>query len=131
MDGFILPLLLILIVLIITFVAIFVIMKANREQRNAPEVTIEAVFQGATSETKEMNQNFTSSTVDSANAYESKQYYATFKAPQKKILKFKVSKRLALSLSDQTIGKLTYRGYKLISFVPTGKVEPKKNTSKK
>lgn len=121
MDWLLIALVFILGSLAIAVVAVFVIIKQNRIQRAQPEVTIEATFLKATSETSMMNENFTSGTVDSGSAYESKQYYAEFQLPQRKKLKFKVKKRIALSLSDGTKGILKYKGYKFISFMPTGK----------
>lgn len=103
----------------------FLVMRKNQiKQKNTPVESVQVTVGGTHTETKMTNKNFTSSTVDSFNAYEQKGYYVQFRTKNNKKLSFRVNKKEWLSYHDGDQGILTYQGYKIIRF------EPKKATSK-
>lgn len=101
--------------LIGAFAGVVVVIKNRSEQAKLPVERIEATVLATRSEIKLMNQNFTSGTVDSAGAYESKQYFADFKLKGGKKLTFKLQKRDWLKLHEGDKGILVYRGTKWIA----------------
>jgi hypothetical protein len=98
---------------------VYVVIKNRNEQAKLPVERIEATVVATRSETKLMNQNFTSGTVDSAGAYESKQYYADFKIKGGKKMTFRLKKKEWLKLHDGDKGILVYQGTKWIALEST------------
>lgn len=101
------------------FAGVYVVIKNRNEQAKLPVERIAATVLATRSETKLMNQNFTSGTVDSAGAYESKQYYADFKIKGGKKLTFRLKKKEWLKLHDGDKGILVYQGTKWIALEPS------------
>lgn len=105
------------------FAGIAVVIKNRNEQAKLPIERIEATVVATRTETKFMNQNFTSGTVDSAGAYENKQYYADFRIKGQKKLTFRMKRKEWLKLHDGDKGTLVYQGAKWMAWEPLA--EPK------
>lgn len=105
--------------LIGAFAAVAVVVKNRREQAKLPIERIEATVVATRTETKLMNQNFTSGTVDSAGAYENKQYYADFRIKSNRKLSFRMKRKEWLKLHDGDKGVLVYRGSKWMGWEPS------------
>lgn len=104
--------------LIAVFVVFFVMQSNQKKQKNAPVERVQVKVGSAYTESKVMNQNFTSDSVDSAGGYEQKGYYIQFRTKQNKKLTFRLKKKDWLKYHDGDEGMLTYQGYKIISFEP-------------
>ncbi len=104
--------------LIAVFVGFFVMQSNQKKQKNAPVERVQVKVGSAYTESKVMNQNFTSGSVDSAGGYEQKGYYIQFRTKQNKKLTFRLKKKDWLKYHDGDEGMLTYQGYKIISFEP-------------
>ena len=104
--------------LIAVFVGFFVMQSNQKKQKNTPVERVQVKVGSAYTESKVMNQNFTSSSVDSAGGYEQKGYYIQFRTKQNKKLTFRLKKKDWLKYHDGDEGMLTYQGYKIISFEP-------------
>lgn len=98
------------------FAGIAVVIKNRNEQAKLPIERTPATVIGTRTETKLMNQNFTSGTVDSAGAYESKQYYADFRIKGQKKLSFRMKRKEWLKLHDGDKGILVYQGNKWMAW---------------
>lgn len=98
------------------FAGIVVVIKNRTTQLKLPIDRVEATVVAARSEIKMMNQNFTSGTVDSAGAYESKQYYVDYKIKGGKKLSFRMKKKDWLKHHDGDKGILVYQGTKWMAF---------------
>jgi hypothetical protein len=107
-------------VILIGFIAFgisFFVMRKNRiNQKNAPIECVFVTVGGTYSESKTVNKNFTSSTVDSYNGYQQKSYYIHFRTKKNQKLSFRVSKKIWLTFHDGDQGMLTYQGYKILNF---------------
>lgn len=55
-------------------------------------------------------------TVDTVRGYQKSTYYVTFKLKNKKLVTFKIRKKLFVKLFEHQTGMLTYKGYKLVDF---------------
>ncbi|MCV2231326.1 DUF2500 domain-containing protein [Acholeplasma manati] len=104
--------------LIAVFVGFFVMQSNQKKQKNAPVERVQVKVGSAYTESKVMNQNFTSGSVDSAGGYEQKGYYIQFRTKQNKKLTFRLKKKDWLKYHDGDEGMLTYQGYKIIGFEP-------------
>lgn len=104
--------------LIAVFVGFFVMQSNQKKQKNAPIERVQVKVGSAYTESKVMNQNFTSGSVDSAGGYEQKGYYVQFRTKQNKKLTFRLKKKDWLKYHDGDEGMLTYQGYKIITFEP-------------
>ncbi len=104
--------------LIAVFVGFFVMQNNQKKQKNAPVERVQIKVGSVYTESKVMNQNFTSGSVDSAGGYEQKGYYIQFRTKQNKKLTFRLKKKDWLKYHDGDEGMLTYQGYKIISFEP-------------
>jgi uncharacterized protein YneF (UPF0154 family) len=106
----------------------FVVMNKNQKAlKNAPEVKISAVVQSTRSDIKNMNQNFTSSTVNQSGGFEQKTYFVDFKVQGGKKLTFKMKKKEWLSYHEGDEGVLIYKGNKIISFEHKKQTQFKEN----
>lgn len=113
-------------------VAVFVVMRNRQNQKNMPIIEVESKFLGAKTETKSVNQNFSSGTVDNYNAYHVTTNYIEFKPKQGKKISFKVKGKIAIKYNDGDIGILKYQGYKFLDFlVKESGLTPKPIASKK
>lgn len=104
--------------LIAVFVGFFVMQSNQKKQKNTPVERVQVKVGSAYTESKVMNQNFTSGSVDSAGGYEQKGYYIQFRTKQNKKLTFRLKKKDWLKYHDGDEGMLTYQGYKIINFEP-------------
>lgn len=104
--------------LIAVFVGFFVMQSNQKKLKNTPVERVQVKVGSAYTESKVMNQNFTSGSVDSAGGYEQKGYYIQFRTKQNKKLTFRLKKKDWLKYHDGDEGMLTYQGYKIISFEP-------------
>jgi hypothetical protein len=104
--------------LIAVMVGFFIMQSNQKKQKNAPIERVFVKVGSAYTDTKIMNQNFTSGTVDSAGGYEQKGYYVQFKTKQNKKLTFRLKKKEWLKYHDGDTGMLTYQGYKILGFEP-------------
>ena len=100
--------------------AMVVVFKNIRANIKIPEETVSATLKGVRSQIKQVNQNYSSETVDSAGG-EVKQYFADFKLKGGKKLTFRINRKKALSYHDGEVGQLTYKGNKFIDFTVTEK----------
>lgn len=125
MEIVIIAIFVILIGLIAGGVAFFVMRKNQIEQKNAPIEHVFVTVGGTYSESKTVNKNFTSTTVDSYNGYQQKSYYIHFRTKKNQKLSFRVSKKMWLTFHDGDQGILTYQGYKILGFEPKKDIEIK------
>ncbi len=98
-------------------VAVIVVMNNIKKQKNSPIISVEAKFLGAKAESRIVNQNFSSGTVDSYNGYHVTTNYIEFKPKQGKKISFKVKSKIAIKYNDGDTGILTYQGYKFVDFL--------------
>lgn len=91
-------------------IALLVVRKNQRIQRSSPEVNVEAKVIGTYANEQAPY------TVDSPNAKTTSTYTAEFVLNDKTKLKFRINKKLFLSLHDGDKGILVYKGNKVISF---------------
>ena len=103
---------------IAVFVAMFVMMRKQKQFRNSPVIKTKAKIMRLYSDTKVVNKNFSSETVDSYNGYRTTQYFAEFKPVKGNKLIFKMKKKAWLALHENESGHLVYQAHKLISFEP-------------
>ncbi|NCA66587.1 MAG: DUF2500 family protein [Clostridia bacterium] len=121
-----------LIGVIAVIIAVIVVMGNMKKQKNLPIVTVEAKFLGAKSNTRSVNENFTSETVDRFSGHQITSNYIEFKPKQGKKLSFKVKGKIAIKYNDGDTGTLTYQGYKFLDFVvKESGLTPKVQTPKK
>jgi hypothetical protein len=106
-------------------IALAVVLKNKKVQRLAPVETVTATVLGAFSQIDQSNQNYTSGTVDSTGANETKEYSVAFSLTDGQKMTFRMKKKAALALHDGDRGQLTFKGYKFIDFVVTEKTNMK------
>ncbi len=97
-------------------IAVFVVMRNQRTQKNMPVIEVEAKFLGTKTDTKSVNQNFSSGTVDNYSGYQVTTNYIEFKPKQGKKISFKVKGKTAIKYNDGDVGVLKYQGYKFLEF---------------
>lgn len=92
-------------------IALIVVRKNQAMQKMAPEISVEAKVKGTYANEQ------ASYTVDSPNAKTSSTYYAEFVLKNKTKLRFRISKKLFLTLHDGDQGILVYQGNKVVNFI--------------
>lgn len=95
---------------------IVVVVKNRAALAKLPIERTPATVVATRTETKFMNQNYTSGTVDSAGAYENKQYYADFRIKGNKKISFRMKRKEWLKLHDGDKGTLVFQGTKWLAW---------------
>lgn len=97
-------------------IAAFIVIKNKQKMDKLPVETLEATLIRTESNTRFVNKNFSSETVDRYNSYEMTDYYLVFKPKQGKQISLKVKRKIAKIYNDGDVGLLTYQANKFINF---------------
>lgn len=101
-------------VILIAFIAIIVALvlmgKNSKTQKNSPELMVQATVLGTYANEQ------SAYSVDSSNSNTNSTYYADFLLADNTKMRFKIKKKMFLELHDHDQGTLVYKGNKLIKF---------------
>lgn len=97
-------------------VALVVMARKRKAQAALPVVESRVTVLGTYDEIQQTGSSMTGGTVDSADAWEQKRYFAEFRLEDGAKKRFRVDKKLFLSLHDHDEGTLTFQGEKVLGY---------------